>query len=74
MPEVAHAGEDHRLAGLVGGGEVTVDGAPVAYDVAGSGPPVLLVHAGVADRRMWDPLVPLLSARAFRARVSTRSR
>ena len=33
----------------------------LAYDVAGSGPPVVLVHAGVADRRMWDPQVQSLA-------------
>jgi pimeloyl-ACP methyl ester carboxylesterase len=27
----------------------------IAYEVAGSGPPIVLVHSGVADRRMWDP-------------------
>jgi 3-oxoadipate enol-lactonase len=32
----------------------------LAYDDEGSGPPVVLLHAGVADRRMWDPLVPAL--------------
>jgi 3-oxoadipate enol-lactonase len=32
----------------------------LAHDVQGSGPPVLLIHAGVADRRMWDPLVDAL--------------
>lgn len=32
----------------------------LAHDVEGAGPPVLLVHAGVADRRMWDPLLPAL--------------
>lgn len=26
----------------------------LAYDEAGAGPAVVLVHAGVADRRMWD--------------------
>jgi 3-oxoadipate enol-lactonase len=26
----------------------------LAYDVAGEGPGLLLVHAGVCDRRMWD--------------------
>ena len=26
----------------------------LAHDVAGSGPALLLVHAGIADRRMWD--------------------
>jgi 3-oxoadipate enol-lactonase len=37
----------------------------LAHDDVGSGPAVLLVHCGVADRRMWDPLVPALS-HAFR--------
>ncbi|PFG65685.1 LOW QUALITY PROTEIN: pimeloyl-ACP methyl ester carboxylesterase [Propionibacteriaceae bacterium ES.041] len=32
----------------------------LAHDIAGSGPPVLLIHAGVADRRMWAPLLPAL--------------
>jgi pimeloyl-ACP methyl ester carboxylesterase len=27
----------------------------IAYEVAGSGPPIILVHAAVADRRMWEP-------------------
>ncbi|MFI6046633.1 alpha/beta fold hydrolase [Nocardia sp. NPDC051321] len=27
----------------------------LSYDVAGGGPPVVLLHAGVCDRRMWDP-------------------
>ncbi|MFC8599379.1 alpha/beta fold hydrolase [Isoptericola sp. NPDC057191] len=40
---------------------------PLAHDVAGDpgAPAVLLVHAGVADRRMWDAVVPAL-ARSFR--------
>jgi 3-oxoadipate enol-lactonase len=29
----------------------------LAHEVAGSGPTVLLVHAGIADRRMWDDQV-----------------
>jgi 3-oxoadipate enol-lactonase len=33
----------------------------LAHEVQGSGPPVLLIHAGVADRRMWEPLVEALS-------------
>lgn len=32
----------------------------LSHDVAGSGPAVLLLHSGVADRRMWDDLVPAL--------------
>ncbi|MGH2657242.1 MAG: alpha/beta fold hydrolase [Actinomycetota bacterium] len=30
------------------------DGARLFYDVAGSGPPVVLVHGGLWDRRLWD--------------------
>ena len=37
----------------------------LAHDDTGSGPAVLLLHSGVTDRRMWDPLVPALS-HAFR--------
>lgn len=44
-------------------GTVTLDGAPVAYELSGTGPAVVLVHAGIADRRMWDPQVAALSDR-----------
>jgi 3-oxoadipate enol-lactonase len=43
-------------------GTVTVQGAPLYYEVRGDGPPVLLIHAGVADSRMWDPQWETLSA------------
>ncbi|MFF1818311.1 alpha/beta fold hydrolase [Kribbella sp. NPDC058245] len=33
----------------------------ISYDVVGNGPPILLVHAGVADRRMWSAQVEELS-------------
>jgi pimeloyl-ACP methyl ester carboxylesterase len=33
----------------------------LAHDDLGTGPAVLLLHSGVTDRRMWDPLVPALS-------------
>lgn len=38
--------------------------AGIAYDRAGPGGevPVVLLHAGVADRRMWDPVWPELTA------------
>ncbi|MER7183298.1 alpha/beta hydrolase [Streptomyces hyaluromycini] len=35
----------------------------LSYVVAGDGPPVVLVHAGVADHRMWDAVVPDLTER-----------
>jgi 3-oxoadipate enol-lactonase len=40
----------------------TINGVELAYDEAGSGPPLLLVHAGVADRRMWDDVWPALTS------------
>jgi pimeloyl-ACP methyl ester carboxylesterase len=33
----------------------------LCYETAGEGPPVVLVHAGVADHRMWDAVVPSLA-------------
>jgi len=35
----------------------------IAFDDEGSGPPIALVHAGVADRRMWADLAPRLARR-----------
>lgn len=35
----------------------------LSYVVAGEGPPVVLVHAGIADHRMWDAVVPALADR-----------
>jgi pimeloyl-ACP methyl ester carboxylesterase len=35
-------------------GTITVPGGTLGYDVAGDGPPLVLVHAGITDRRMWD--------------------
>lgn len=35
----------------------------LAYDEAGTGHPLLLVHAGIVDRRMWDPVWDALAAR-----------
>ena len=55
MPETQYATEYAQ----------TDDGVRLAYDVTGDGPPVVLLHAGIVDRRMWDDVVPLL-ADAFR--------
>lgn len=35
-------------------GTVRVNGVELGYDEAGSGPAVVLVHAALADRRMWE--------------------
>lgn len=39
-----------------------INGVDLAYDEAGSGPPLLLIHAGIVDRRMWDDGLPALAA------------
>ncbi|MEV0845853.1 alpha/beta hydrolase [Streptomyces sp. NPDC049954] len=37
--------------------------APLVHSVTGAGPPLVLVHAGIADSTMWDEAVPALAAR-----------
>ena len=51
---------------------VETDGVRLAYDVAGSGPPLVLLHAGIVDRRMWDDVVPLLTDHATVIRYDAR--
>jgi pimeloyl-ACP methyl ester carboxylesterase len=36
------------------------------HDEAGAGPPLVLLHAGVADRRMWSDLLPSFAAAGYR--------
>ena len=42
-------------------GIADVAGARIAWWADGAGPEVVLVHAGVADARMWEPLLPALT-------------
>lgn len=35
-------------------GTIMLQGAPLYYEVRGQGTPLILIHAGVADCRMWD--------------------
>lgn len=35
-------------------GFMEINGAQIYYEMTGSGTPLVLVHAGIADRRMWD--------------------
>ena len=51
-----------------------VDGAQLAYQVDGQGPHLVLVHAGIADMRMWEPLVALLDHRFRVIRFDMRGR
>ena len=45
---------------------------PLATDVEGHGPPLLLVHGLAEDRSFWDPLVPSLTETATIVRVDLR--
>lgn len=40
---------------------VRAGGVDLCVSTAGSGDPLVLVHAGIADRRMWRDLVPLVA-------------
>jgi len=61
MPEsgpVTTAGDAREVGTPAPGGRTT---GGIAYDDEGGGETVVLVHAGVADRRMWAPLVAALT-------------
>src|SRR5215207_6436149 len=40
-----------------------INDVALAYDEAGAGHPLALVHAGIVDRRMWDPVWDAFAAR-----------
>ena len=46
---------------LPSSGTVNVNGADLHYDEAGAGHPLVLLHAGICDRRMWDQQMPDLA-------------
>ena len=42
---------------------IAVDGGEVwADDSGGSGPPLVLLHPGIGDSRIWEPVLPALTA------------
>ncbi len=53
-------------------GTVPVDGGAIAYDTVGAGAPVVLLHGGLLDRRMWDDQLPALAGRYRVIRVDSR--
>lgn len=53
-------------------GYVEVEGGRLYYEVEGNGPPVALIHAGVAHLRMWDDQVAALRDRYRLIRYDTR--
>ena len=40
-------------------GMALLEGADLYYEIAGEGPPLVLLHAGFVDRRMWDEQFPV---------------
>lgn len=42
------------MAGASAPKTLNVPGGKIAYDDAGQGPAIVLLHEGIADRRMWD--------------------
>lgn len=53
---------------------VRANGADLAYDDAGTGAAVVLVHAGLTDRRLWDHQFAALAARYRVVRYDWRGR
>jgi 3-oxoadipate enol-lactonase len=42
---------------------LNINGVPMAYEEAGNGPALILLHAGIADRRMWRDVMPAFAER-----------
>jgi pimeloyl-ACP methyl ester carboxylesterase len=53
-------------------GSAEVAGGRLYYEVDGSGRPLTLLHAGIANLRMWDPQVPAFAERYRVIRYDTR--
>ncbi len=53
-------------------GTLRADGGPLYYEVAGRGHPLVLIHAGVADHRMWDGQFELYAQHYRVVRYDTR--
>jgi 3-oxoadipate enol-lactonase len=53
-------------------GSIAVPGASLAWSADGDGEPVALVHAGIGDQRMWEPLLARLTPRRLVIRYDMR--
>lgn len=61
--------QEHRAAFVhsdVESGFASIPGARVRYDATGQGEPLVLVHGGYMDRRMWDPQFAAFAAAGYR--------
>jgi 3-oxoadipate enol-lactonase len=45
---------------------IPVPGGELYAVTEGDGPPIVLLHAGVVDSRVWEPFVPLLAVAGYR--------
>ena len=41
--------------------ELTLNGARIHFERSGSGFPILFIHAGIADSRLWEPQAAALA-------------
>jgi 3-oxoadipate enol-lactonase len=53
-------------------GHAQVNGARLSYEMAGAGNPLVLIHAGVTDRRLWDNQMQVLAQHNRVIRYDTR--
>ncbi len=58
---------------LAQAGYLSVEGAELFYEVAGKGLPLVLIHAGVADHRMWDETFERFAQRSRTVRYDMRN-
>lgn len=61
-PDVARAAQHCDHYGAVMATITTPGGVKIAYETAGSGPALVLIHGITESRRAWDPLLPALAA------------
>lgn len=61
--KTASAAHGTGTRAAAGGGTLALPGARLAYQTAGEGPTVVLVHGFGLDMRMWDPQADHLAAR-----------
>ncbi len=65
-------GDPSQEAGMTDSGFVETNGARIYYEADGSGHPLVLVHAGIANLRMWDEQVPIFARHHRVIRYDTR--